>query len=75
MAATVGMSGQLSLELDGPVENPNAHMFTADGRPRRLMWCSDDARLGGPCPYKGAKGKYRPAGGCCKKLIKAKEKP
>jgi hypothetical protein len=42
---------QLSLDdaVDRP--NPNAHLFDADGKPRRLLWCSDSARLGGPCPY------------------------
>lgn len=68
------MSGQLSLDLSGgepAPANPNAWMFNADGSPRRLLWCSDTARMGGPCPYVGAKARYRPPGGCCKDLAEA----
>lgn len=61
---------QLSLDLgDAPV-NPNAHLFNPDGTPRRLLWCSDTARMGGPCPYLGERARFRPAGGCCKSLAK-----
>jgi len=63
------MAEQLELELGlataPAVENPNAHFFTADGEPRRLLWCSDAARLSGICPYVGEKQRYRPHGGCC----------
>jgi hypothetical protein len=45
--------------------NPNLWMFDAEGNPRRLLWCSDSARLGGPCPYVDGEA---PAGGCCKEL-------
>jgi hypothetical protein len=56
---------QLSLDdaVDRP--NPNAHLFDADGNPRHLLWCSDSARKGGPCPYVGEKARFRPAV-CCK---------
>lgn len=73
---------QLALQLEPPQANPNAHFFNADGSPKRLLWCSDSARLGGPCPYLEPRpslsepgttlppiGRDRmPAGGCCKDL-------
>jgi hypothetical protein len=59
---------QLALDLEPDRPSPNAHFFNADGSPKRLLWCSDSARLGGPCPYVGAKARFRPAGGCCKDL-------
>lgn len=62
---------QLSFEAElPPVANPNAHLFNEDGSPKRLLWCSDSARMGGPCPYTGARLKHRPAGGCCKDLAR-----
>lgn len=65
----MSVAEQLVLEL-GPatppvVENPNAHFFTETGEPRRQLWCSDDARLTGTCPYVGEKTRFRPNGGCC----------
>jgi hypothetical protein len=63
---------QLQLELEAPRPSPNAWMFNADGSPKRLLWCSDTARLGGPCPYTGERARFRPAGGCCKDLTKGK---
>jgi hypothetical protein len=65
---------QLSLDdaVDRP--NPNAHLFDADGKPRRLLWCSDSARLGGPCPYDDpARARFAPAGPCCKTIPGALE--
>lgn len=63
------MAGQLTLDDLAPAPpNPNAHLFDADGKPRRLLWCSDSARKGGPCPYLGEKARFRPAGGCCKDI-------
>ena len=60
---------QLALPLYGPNKapppNPNAWMFNRDGSPKRLLWCSDGARQGGPCPY--AAGEV-PLGVCCKDL-------
>lgn len=64
------MTDQLRLELTPRVPNPNAHFFNADGSPKRLLWCSDSARLGGPCPYLGDRARFRPAGGCCKDITK-----
>lgn len=61
---------QLSL-LDEGKPNVNTAFFNADGSPRRLFWCSDGARLGGPCPFVGEKEKHRPMGGCCKDLARA----
>jgi hypothetical protein len=62
--------------------NPNLAFFNDDGSPRRLLWCSDSARLGGPCPYteprvSRADGSLlppiglalMPAGGCCKDIV------
>lgn len=59
------------LTLDDAVErpNPNAHMLDREGQPRRLMWCSDGARLGRGCPYLGERARFRPAGGCCVELV------
>lgn len=48
--------------------NPNLAMFDENGDPKRLLWCSDTARKGGPCPYVGERARFRPAGGCCKDL-------
>ncbi len=59
---------QLALDVDEPLPSPNAWMFDESGRPRRLLWCSDNARKGGPCPYVGDREQFRPAGGCCKDL-------
>lgn len=48
---------QLSLDSLEDRPNPNAAWFDADGRPRRLMWCSDTVRIAhragesAPCPY------------------------
>lgn len=58
---------QLQLELEPRQPNPNAHLFE-HGQPRRLLWCSDTARLGGACPHAGERERFRPAGGCCKDL-------
>lgn len=60
---------QMVMSLYGtasPPANPNAWMFTRDGKPKRLMWCTDDAHLGGPCPYEG---RDVPLGVCCKALV------
>lgn len=64
------MSEQLALDLEPRAPNPNAWMFDEQGRPRRLLWCSDTARLGGPCPYVGDRARFMPAGGCCKDLVR-----
>lgn len=62
---------QLSLEDSVDRPNPNAHLFDREGKPRRLMWCSDRVRIalskGEPaeCPYVGEKARFRPAV-CCK---------
>jgi hypothetical protein len=62
------VSDQLTLDLDAGKPNPNGHLFNDDGTPKRLLWCSDTARKGGPCPYIGAKAKFMPGGVCCKTL-------
>lgn len=60
---------QLSLDDAVARPNPNAHMFDREGKPRRLMWCSDAARMGKGCPYVGEKARFRPPGGCCLDLV------
>lgn len=73
----MGSSGQLSLELEPPRPNPNAHLFDGNGAARRLLWCSDTVRIAfrrgqdAPCPYLGDGARFRPAGGCCKDLARA----
>lgn len=62
-------SGQLAFVLDLPAPNPNRALLDDHGRPRWLLWCSDGARMGGPCPYTGPRARFRPAGGCCKQLV------
>lgn len=57
-------SGQLSLDLPEPERKP----LPPPPPVPRLLWCSDDARLGGPCPYLGERARFRPDGGCCKDL-------
>lgn len=63
------MTEQLALDLAPATapetENPNAYFFTPSGEPRRLMWCSDSARLTGICSYIEDKARFRPHGGCC----------
>lgn len=61
------MAEQLQLEVEPRAPDPNAWMFNADGSPKRLLWCSDDARGGGPCPYAG---RAVPCGVCCKELVR-----
>lgn len=40
------------------------------GRPLRLLWCSDTARLGGACPYTGGlPAAFAASGGCCKDIV------
>jgi hypothetical protein len=67
------VTDQLDLGLEIPREpakpSANAHLFDENGRMRRLLWCSDDARLGGSCPYVGEKARFMPEGGCCKDLV------
>lgn len=63
--------GQLGLADLEPATNPNAHLYDEHGKPRRLLWCSDTARMGGPCPYTGERARFRPTGGCCKDLAAA----
>jgi hypothetical protein len=64
------VSGQLTLELEPPVP-PDAAFFDADGRPRKLLWCSDTVRIahrrGEPaeCPYTGDRARFMPGGVCC----------
>lgn len=49
--------------------NPNiGKWIDGEGRPLRLLWCSDSARMGGPCPYVGDRARFMPAGGCCKAI-------
>lgn len=66
---------QLRLEFGAthPAPNPNARFFGPDGEPRRLLWCSDSARMGGPCPYLGDKERFMPRGGCCKDLVERRK--
>lgn len=66
---------QLSLDDAVARPNPNAHLFDREGKPRRLMWCSDRVRIalskGEPveCRYVGEQARYRPDGGCCLDLV------
>lgn len=60
---------QLSLDDTVARPNPNAHMFDREGKPRRLLWCGDAARMGKGCPYVGGKARFRPFGGCCLDLV------
>lgn len=66
---------QLSLDFELERPNSNAAFFNPDGSPKRLLWCSDEARLGGPCPYRPGSGKERfhPPGPCCKEIPGAVE--
>lgn len=67
--------GQLALAESAPAPNPNADLFDESGRPRRLLWCSDSARMGDPCPYTGEKARFMPEGGCCKTLAAPPGRP
>jgi hypothetical protein len=66
---------QLALDFDPGRPNPNAAFLNADGTPKRLLWCSDEARLGGPCPYATGSGRerFKPDGPCCKEIPEAVE--
>jgi hypothetical protein len=62
------VNAQLQLELEVHEPNPNTDFFDSSGKPRRLLWCSDSARMGGPCPYVGDRARFLPAAGCCKDI-------